>query len=91
MIEIRVEIVKRKNQTLIDAKPMIRSTFQKSATIVVQVATILLNADLSEADVIFNIDADVSNLDGSSSGAVMTTLVCLAITGMTINQSVMVA
>ncbi len=90
IIEISVEIREGNGQILVNIDPLMGVTFQESARTAVQVTITLLNVDLSEADVIFNVIAtDATVIDGPSAGAAMTTVVYSAITGMAIDQSVM--
>jgi len=89
IIEISVEIQKGEGQILINTEPLMGLTFQESARTAVQVATTLSNVDISEANVILTVTTYAEVVDGPSAGAAMTTVVYSAITGRTVNQSVM--
>lgn len=81
MMQVSVEIKPGYGRVLVETKPLMGVVFQDAANTAVVAAENYTGCDLSGSDVIFSVEAssEVSEVDGPSAGALMTTLIIAAL------------
>ncbi|WP_332448818.1 S16 family serine protease [Methanoculleus sp.] len=92
MVNVSVEVVEGRGRVLVQTTPLMGIAFQDAANRAVALAANHSHVDLAESDVIFSIQApdEVSEIDGPSAGALMTTLLLSVLEEFAINESVTV-
>ncbi|MHC1611436.1 MAG: S16 family serine protease [Candidatus Methanospirareceae archaeon] len=90
MMQVSVDIRPGYGRVLVETKPLMGVIFQDAANTAVLVAEDYTGCDLSGSDVIFSVEApsEVSEVDGPSAGALMTTLIIAALENITLPNDV---
>lgn len=92
MVNVSVEVVPGRGRVLVQTTPLMGVVFQDAANLAVVVARNHSHANLTGSDIIFSIQGpdEVSEIDGPSAGALMTTLLLSVLEGFPLNESVTV-
>jgi predicted S18 family serine protease len=92
MVNVSVEIVPGRGRVLVQTTPLMGVVFQDAANLAVTVAQNRSHVDLSGSDIIFSIQGpeEVSEIDGPSAGALMTTLLLSVLEGFPVSENVTV-
>lgn len=90
MVTVSVEVVPGRGRVLVQTTPLTGTVFQETANRAVALAANHSRVDLAESDIIFSIQGpvEVSEIDGPSAGALMTTLLLSVLEEFRINESV---
>lgn len=90
MVTVSVEVVPGRGRVLVQTTPLTGAVFQETANRAVALAANHSRVDLAESDIIFSIQGpvEVSEIDGPSAGALMTTLLLSVLEEFRINESV---
>ncbi|WP_292392691.1 S16 family serine protease [Methanoculleus sp. UBA303] len=92
MVNVSVEVVPGRGRVLVQTTPLMGIVFQDAANLAVTLAANHSSVDLTGSDIIFSIQGpeEVSEIDGPSAGALMTTLLLSVLEGFPLNESVTV-
>ncbi|MBT0731943.1 peptidase S16 [Methanoculleus bourgensis] len=92
MVDISAEVVPGRGRVLVQTTPLMGVVFQDAANQAVAVAQNHSHVNLSTSDIIFSIQGpeEVSEIDGPSAGALMTTLLLSVLEGFSLNENVTV-
>jgi hypothetical protein len=90
MMQVFIDIKPGYGRVLVVTKPLMGVVFQDAANTAVLAAENYTRCDLSGSDVIFSVEAlsEVSEVDGPSAGALMTTLIIAALENVTLPDDV---
>jgi hypothetical protein len=90
MMQVSVDIKPGYGRVLVETKPLMGVVFQDAANTAVIAAENYTGCDLSGSDVIFSVEAlsEVPEVDGPSAGALMTTLIIVALENVTLPSDI---